>query len=132
VPEASRQLGQILFGPQRGGVLLPLSHYRDATSLRFTARSLNDLDPEVLTPLVEGRWLAGLEMEEMYHRVRCPALLLSGDVEYGGWLPIHDAEHVAALLHDGVHIHMPKVGHLIHWSHPDTTLRLVMGFLESL
>ncbi len=132
VPEAARQLGQVRFGPHRGGILLPLSHFRDATSLRFTARSLQQMDPEVLTPVIEGRWLEGLDLEESLHRVRCPALLLSGDVEYGGHLPIHDAEHTSALLHDCIHIHMPKVGHLIHLTQPDTTLRLVNAFLESL
>jgi pimeloyl-ACP methyl ester carboxylesterase len=132
VPDLAKQLGQVLFTPTRGGVLLPLSHFRDATSLRFGARCLRDMDPDVLTPLLEGRWLDGYDVRGVFQGVRCPALLLGADEEHGGLLPREDAEHLAGLMHDCVHIALPRVGHLVHWLQPDTTLRLVTGFLESL
>jgi pimeloyl-ACP methyl ester carboxylesterase len=132
VGELAHQLGQVPFSPQRGGVLLPLSHFRDATSLRFSARCLQNMDPEVLTPLIQGRWLDNYPVDDTYQKISCPTLLLAADEEVGGMLPRSDAEHLAALIKDCVHITLPRVGHLVHWLQPDTTLRLVTGFLESL
>jgi pimeloyl-ACP methyl ester carboxylesterase len=129
--EAAQRLGRIPFSPQRGGVMLPLSHFRDVTSLRFRARCLRALDPAVLTPLVAGRWLEGTDLDAIYRAIRCPALLLAADEEVGGLLSKFEAERIAALMSDCCHIHLPRVGHLVHWSQPDTTLRLATGFLES-
>lgn len=132
VAEAARRLGRIPFSPQPGAVMLPLSHFRDVTSLRFSARCLRDLDPAVLAPLVAGRWLEGVDLDTVYRTVSCPILLLAADEEVGGLLSKFEAERIAALMPDCCHIHLPRVGHLVHWSQPDTTLRLATGFLESL
>jgi hypothetical protein len=57
-------------------------------------------------------------------------LLLQADTTAGGMLIDTDADRLAALP-DCCHVRFPGVGHLIHWLQPETTLRLVMGFLES-
>ena len=63
---------------------------------------------------------------------RCPVLLLQGDVAAGGMLRDEDADRLAARLPDCTRIRLPGVGHLIHWTHTEATLRLVTAFLESL
>ncbi len=105
---------------------------RDAAALRFLARCLRDLDPAVLTPVLEGRWLAGFDPLAAAALVKCPALLLAADVSVGGMLPGADADALAAALADPVRVDLPRVGHLIHGTLPDGYLRLTSNFLDSL
>jgi len=109
-----------------------LGELRDATSLRFSARCLQDLDAEVLTPLLAGSWLEGYDVERIARGVRCPSLLLSADESCGGMLPGGDAEQYAGWLSDCDRIHFPGTGHLIHWLETEKTVRYLTGFLESL
>jgi pimeloyl-ACP methyl ester carboxylesterase len=109
-----------------------LGDLRDATSLRFLAKCLQDMDPEVLSPLLEGRLLEGCDMEALASRVACPTLMIRGDDAAGGMLSKDHAEKMAAAMTDCTVIDVPHVGHLIHWLQAETTLRMVVGFLESL
>lgn len=109
-----------------------LGDVRDATALRFSARCLTDLDPRVLDPICQGRWLEGYDRAGTLADVRCPALLLQADPACGGMLPDADAADAAARLPRGYHVRLSNVGHLVHWAQPDTVMRLVNGFLESL
>ncbi|HVS40380.1 MAG TPA: alpha/beta hydrolase [Gemmataceae bacterium] len=105
---------------------------RDPTSVRFTARCLQDLDPEVFPPLLEGRLLEGCDLKAQCRRVACSTLLLRGDDALGGMLSQQHAEEMATAMADCLLIHVPGVGHLIHWTAGEATLRYVVGFLESL
>lgn len=109
-----------------------LGDVRDATSLRFSARCLMDLDPAVFDPLLEGRWLEGFDCERAFAGVRCPALLLRGDEALGGMLARAEATRLAGLMADADAVDVAGVGHLVHWQAAETTARLVLGFLESL
>jgi pimeloyl-ACP methyl ester carboxylesterase len=109
-----------------------LGDLRDATSLRFLAKCLQDMDPEVLSPLLEGRLLEGCDMEAMASRVACPTLIIRGDDAAGGMLSKDHAEKLAAAMTDCTVIDVADAGHLIHWVQAEATLRLVVGFLESL
>ena len=113
-------------GPVRLGDL------RDATSLRFSARCLRDLDPEVFEPLLANRWPQGYDISTLCSGVRCPALILRGDPALGGMLLRDEALAMAARMEDGVVVDVPGAGHLIHWTSAETMARLVLGFLESL
>jgi pimeloyl-ACP methyl ester carboxylesterase len=131
VGELARELAEAcVAAPGKPGVRL--GDLRDATSLRFTARCLLDMDPEALTPLLEGGWLDGLDLPAQYRGVHCPALLLRADDAYGGMLARRDAEEVAGLMAECAVIDFPRVGHQIHWLDPQGCLRYVLGFLESL
>jgi pimeloyl-ACP methyl ester carboxylesterase len=131
VPELARQLAALpITGP--GGTTQRLGDFRDAASLRFLARCLKDVDPEVLTPLNSGRWLEGYDVEATMRGVKCPALILRGDEAKGGMLNRREAEQWAAWMSDATLIDVPGVGHLIHWMETETTIRLLLSFLESL
>jgi pimeloyl-ACP methyl ester carboxylesterase len=108
-----------------------LGQRRDAASLRFLARCLADLDPRVLTPLLEKRWLDGFDPVSAAGQVACPALLLVADVVLGGMLPEADADTLTAALGDAYGIDYPGVGHLIHGLRPDLYLQAVVSFLDS-
>ncbi len=109
-----------------------LGELRDATSLRFSARCLLHLDPEVYPPLLANRWLEGIDLTSWCEQTRCPVLVLRGNSEMGGMLPRADAEAMVAKMPEGYLVDVPGVGHLIHQLDPQSTLRLTTGFLESL
>lgn len=114
------------------GATIRMGDVRDAVALRFLARCLVDIDPELLTPIIEGRWLEGYARDEILRAIECPALLMQADPAAGGMLTAADAASAAALLPRGLLARVPNAGHQIHWAQPDAVLRLTNGFLESL
>jgi pimeloyl-ACP methyl ester carboxylesterase len=131
VAELTRLVADIHI-PTADGSLIAFGELRDPTSLRFTARCLQDLDPEVLTPLLEGRWLEGYDVEALCKAVQVPVLLLRGDEKLGGMMPREDGSQLAGRLADCTVVDVPGVGHLLHWLARETVLRLTLGFLEAL
>lgn len=130
VGELTRRLVEIPIPTPKGTIRL--GDMRDATSLRFSARCLQLLDPRVLAPIIEGRWLEDIQLEEWASQAACPVLLLRGNETAGGMLPKADAEAWFRQTRDLTQIDLSNVGHLIHAMDPQITLRLVTGFLESL
>jgi pimeloyl-ACP methyl ester carboxylesterase len=131
VEAMAEALGRIeMTGPT--GARVRLAEVRDAESLRFSARCLTRIDPRVLEPIVEGRWLEGYERDAIMRRVQCPALLIQGDASAGGMLPDADGRRVTELMPKGCRVRLSGVGHLIHQTQPDAVARLVNAFLESL
>jgi pimeloyl-ACP methyl ester carboxylesterase len=117
--------------PGRSG-LTRLGQLRSAVSLRFSARCLAQLDPEVFTPVIEGRWLDGYDERELYLRVGCPVLLLQGDPSAGGALTDADADAAMAALPGCRRVQSPGVGHLIHQDQPAAALRVLQEFAAGL
>ena len=133
VGEVARELAAVrLPDPRNAGGTVALGSLRDAAALRFMARCLADLDPAVLTPPLERRWLAGFGPLPP-GRVRCPALLVVADPAAGGMLDTAaDVERILAALADGTRVDLPGVGHLVHGQDAAATLRVVSAFLGSL
>jgi pimeloyl-ACP methyl ester carboxylesterase len=131
VSEIARHLADVRL-PGSDGHSVRLGDLRDATALRFGARCLQNLDPAVLNPLLDGQWLTGYDWEQVLRSVRCPALLLRADEMCGGMLSAAAARTVSEQLADATRIDLPGCGHLIHWEQPEKTLRHVVGFLESI
>lgn len=109
-----------------------LGDLRDATSLRFSARCLKEVDPAVLEPILSGRWLDGYELESIAAAISCPTLLLQADPDAGGMLTDDDAERIVARMPTCLRARIPNASHLIHWMQTETTMRLAGAFLESL
>lgn len=109
-----------------------LGSLRDAASLRYSARCLMHLDPDVLAPIVAGRWLDGYDWPAAAAKYQGPTLVLQADVAAGGMLTDDDARRYAELAPQAIVHKLTGVGHLIHWTAPDATQRLVLNFLESL
>lgn len=109
-----------------------LGQVRDATALRFGAKCLSRIDPEVLQPIVAGEWLRGYDLLELVSQVTCPVLLLQADMDAGGMLMEQNADLIESALADCSRIKLNGVGHLIHWMKTSAMLRMVTGFLESL
>jgi pimeloyl-ACP methyl ester carboxylesterase len=131
VATLARQVAEVRF-PTADGRTITLGEVRDATSIRFTARCLQDLDPEVLTPLLEGRWLEGYDLEVVARAVQAPVLLLRGEEQLGGMLPRADVASLTGRIADCTVIDIPSAGHLLHWMATEVVVRLTLGFLEAL
>ena len=127
----ARQLGEIVIR-QEGDRIVRFRDIRDGSAIRFSARWLCDVDPAVYTPILERQWRKGLAFPEVWSRIYCPTLLLAGDESAGGMLPAEDARDIVNRLRDGTLVEFPRVGHQIHWMATEATLRVVIGFLESL
>lgn len=124
------QLGAIEINTANGQV--PLSTVRDASALRFTAKCLQQLDPAVMTPIAQSRWLDGYELANIAARIYCPTLILQADASAGGMLTDEDANWLEQTIADVTRVKVSGIGHQIHTVAPDVTLRIVLGFLESL
>jgi pimeloyl-ACP methyl ester carboxylesterase len=112
--------------------LTKLGQIRGVDSLRFSARCLAQLDPEVFTPVIESRWLDGYDERALCSQVRCPVLLLQGDPAAGGALTNADADAMMAVLPACRCVRFPGVGHLIHQDQPATTMRELQQFAANL
>ena len=115
VAELAEKLGNEVVKSWPDGRVLRIRDVRDAVSLRFSAACCRQLDPAVMTTILEGRWMQGFSYEQSFGEVRCPALLMRGDPARGGMLSEDDATALAALLHDPVRLDFPTAGHLLHW-----------------
>ena len=114
-----------------GGDSVLLGDVRDAASIRFHAKCLSRIDPELLTPVVEGRWLEGYDRVNVLARIRAPVLLIEGEYASGGMMPAGMADEVAATIPDCARVVVRGAGHQLHAMAPEGVLRLTHNFLES-
>lgn len=116
--------------PVPGGTFKRFGELRDRASLQWSAECLTHLDPEVLTPLIEGRWLDGYDVAGVLSRVRCPALLLQADPAAGGVLRDDDVDEMMQALPSCRRVRFPGVGHQIHRDRPEAVLSALREFLS--
>jgi pimeloyl-ACP methyl ester carboxylesterase len=126
------ELASIQLPGKHEGEKVRLGDLHDAAALRFLARCLHDLDPDVLGPPLNGTWLNGFDLVMVATGVHCPVLLVACEPECGGMLPQEDTGALASALPDCSKIVMPGIGHLMHWQATEATLRLLHAFLASL
>ncbi len=128
----AHELAEVILRDPETGAQWRLGAMRDGPALRFMASSLRQLAPEVLTPIVEGRWLDGYDVDSVFRRIQCPALLIQADTSAGGMLTDDDASRVESLSRDLTRTKLSGVGHMVHWTHTQQLTNLVVGFIESL
>jgi len=114
--------------PSPGGATQRLGELRDRASLTWSAECLAKLDPEVLTPVIEGRWLDGYDPAAVAARIRCPVLLLQADTKTGGALSEEDAQLFTGAARDCRVEKFPGCGHLLHWVQPQLVAQLIHSF----
>jgi pimeloyl-ACP methyl ester carboxylesterase len=109
-----------------------LGELRDATSIRFGAACLKLVDPAVWDPVLAGRWLEGYDVPRVLASIKCPTLVLQGDVADGGMVSEEAGRRVEQQIAECLRIRIPRASHLIHNLEAELTLRLVTEFLESI
>jgi hypothetical protein len=118
--------------PASGGAFKRLGELRDRASLAWSAECLSQLDPEVLTPVIEGHWLDGYDFPDALSRVRCPTLLLQADPSAGGALTDADAESLKSIISTCQHVRFPGCGHNLHRDRPESVLQAFADIAASL
>jgi pimeloyl-ACP methyl ester carboxylesterase len=130
ITQLVEKLGAIEIDSPRGKIALRI--VRDASALRFTAKCLQQLDPAVMTPIVESQWLKDYDLQTTARRIKSPALVIQADADAGGMLTDEDADLLERMIADVTRVRVSGIGHQIHTAAPDAVLRIALGFLESL
>jgi pimeloyl-ACP methyl ester carboxylesterase len=130
VEEITEALADIQL-PSAGGGFKRLGDLRDRASLAWSAQCLARLDPGVLTPVIEGRWLDGYDFPPLLAGLRCPSLLLQSDPSAGGALTDADAESLKSIVSNCQHIRFPGCGHNLHRDRPEEVLQALREFTSS-
>lgn len=128
IEEMTAALAEIGLPTSRGG-FKRLGDLRDRASLAWSAQCLKRLDPEVLTPVIEGRWLNGFDFPAALSHIRCPALLLQADPAAGGALTDADADTVRKGIAACHFVCFPGCSHQLHRDHPAEVQRAVEAFV---
>jgi pimeloyl-ACP methyl ester carboxylesterase len=104
----------------------------DAAALGARTLTLSQLDPDVLTAVLENRGREGYGLAARLGRIACPVLLQQGNVDLGSAVDDARVAGARALLARCTFEHFPAVGHGIHAGQPFAFCRSVRAFLESL
>jgi len=109
-----------------------LGEFRSLASLNWSAQCLSRLDPEVLTPVIEGHWLDGYDMQAVFTNIHCPTLLLQADPSAGGALTDADAEAACAAIAACKLVRFSGCGHQLHRDRPAEVLQTFAKFACSI
>jgi pimeloyl-ACP methyl ester carboxylesterase len=118
--------------PSDDGGFRRLGDLRDESSLAWSASCLSHIDPEVLTPVIEGRWLDGYDLTHVLAGIRCPTLLLQADPSTGGTLTDADLDLALDSIATCRHVRFPGRGHNLHLDSPGEVWRAMQPFLNSI
>ncbi|MDH4208286.1 MAG: alpha/beta hydrolase [Anaerolineae bacterium] len=137
IPELTRLLADLTV-PRTD----PPVRYKDSpdvlsVELREWAKSISQLDPDVLALHAQGRrdeLMQAFDFERMLRRVSCPTLLLQADPSQGGIMTDHDVEYAMSLLAEAYHVQIEDAGHDLGLATCEVgpLMRAVLNFLESL
>ena len=104
----------------------------DPAMLGARTASVGQLDPDVLTVLLENRAKHGYELAARLRRITCPVLLQQGNVDLGAAVDDARVARARALLANCTFQHFPETGHGIHNEQPFLFSRRVREFLDTL
>ncbi len=130
VDELTRVIGQTRVDAVGKPEGVRLDELRDPVGLRFMAGCLRRVDPTLWDPLLAGQWLDGIDPVDVLKSIRCPVLLLQGEIADGSMMLEESGPKIESLVADCTRARVAGAGHLIHGFQPTITLRLVHGFLE--
>ena len=100
--------------------------------IRLEAETLMQLDPEVYTFGLDGRLAEGYDMDTVLEKVTCPVLFLQADPALGGLVDNELTGRAMSLLSQGTLVSIPGAQHAVLQSQPETAMRAINTFLESL
>lgn len=132
VSDIARDFAEVELHNPRTGKTVRMGDVRDAVAIRFSSRSLQDVDPQVFTCIIAGAWLRGYDMEQIFRTIQAPTLLLQADESAGGMLNDEDAQLMKAHVQQFSHLQFPGIPHLMHWAITERILNHVWGFIESI
>lgn len=128
--EREWRLANLRFPSPDGKALVRMGDVRSEEAIRFHAECLSRLDPETLSPILAERWLEGWDWEAALRRISCPALLLTGDFNFGGMLPEEVADKAAKAISGCERVEFKGAGHQLHATQLDRVLESAKAFLK--
>jgi pimeloyl-ACP methyl ester carboxylesterase len=126
----TRALAHMEVQHPQNGTVVRFRELRALSAIRFGAECLLQMDPAVLSPLLAGRWLEGLDWFGALPAIECATLLLRADPDRGGMLEAGEATRIAALIPRCTRVELPGAGHSIHSHQTAQMLELLAKFLE--
>ncbi|MCI0768415.1 alpha/beta hydrolase [Bacillus sp. TL12] len=119
---------------QKNMVLASKVFGEDNPLFNFIATSLSQIDPEVLTAVLErfDETYAEYKIEGLLPKIQCPVLLLQSDPKFGGLIRDQDAKQALHLLPKATHIKINNVGHALHMQNKESVLNAMLPFMASL
>jgi pimeloyl-ACP methyl ester carboxylesterase len=99
-------------------------------ALRSLAKSLHQLDPEVMEFFRDGRLTADYDPATLLPRVSCPTLLLQGDQRRDALMTDDDVRAARSLLPMAEHALFEGLGHGLHVEDPSRVLDVVLPFIK--
>ncbi len=110
------------------GSVVRVRDQRDATSRRFSAECLANVDPKVLLSINTGHWMDDYDLKSLLPTIKSPLILLRADSACGGMLTNEEADWLTAKLANRCQqIYYPGVGHTIHWAKPQEIVELLVS-----
>jgi len=128
IPEIAAELAEIRMQTPGEQGSVRLGDLRDGSWFRFAAKSLLSLDPNVLEPIAQTRWLEDYDWRSILARIECPALLLQAEISSGGMLTPEAATEAERLIPDCTRVKF-DCHHLIHWYGTRDLTNSVLHFL---
>ncbi len=126
IQQRADALGRVTIPTANG--LTPLSVLRDAETLNYLAECLSMVDPDVFTPLSEGRWLDGFDASMLWRECRIPVIGLQADPAAGGTWSDGDVQMAQSLCSFLKVVRFDQTGHQIHRTQPRKFLETLRIF----
>lgn len=129
--EIGPALAEVVITDPQSGEQQKVKEVRDEATILFAAKCLSKIDPDVLDPIVEGRWLHQYDFLQVTQMMECPTLLLQGDPNYGGMLIDEDVAAMKSVKPNLFHVKFDGAGHSLHWTRREEVLSAMTAFLVS-
>lgn len=130
IDQMSQALGAIEFHQPDGNTTY-LRDLRNEEALRWGASCLSKLDAKVLDPVIAGRWLEGIDWQQVAQGIDCQTVLLQADVRAGGALGDQLAESFSKSCKGCQRLQFPGKNHQLHGSIPAEIAGVVNRFIDA-
>jgi pimeloyl-ACP methyl ester carboxylesterase len=104
----------------------------DEAGIQHLEEVIRLVDPEFVKVLLEDRYFADLDTQNLLEKVTCPTLMLYGQIEKGAVVRDKDVEFFLAHTSNGSATQVKDAGHLLQWDQPVQVLELIKEFVEKL
>lgn len=104
----------------------------DAAVIGARTLQLSQLDPDVLTAILQNRGREGYGLEARLRRISCPVLLQHGNLELGAAVDDRRVARARSLLANCTVDYFADAGHGIHNAQPFAFCRRVAAYLDAL
>lgn len=104
----------------------------DDAYLSAWARSLSQMDPDVMKMTLDGRAFLGWKPAELIAKIKCPTLLIQADPKMGGLMSDEDVNRIKAVCPQAQVARITGIGHALHMYQAEPVVRALTNFLCTL